>query len=71
MVNPKSLLVLGIASSAGNPHDSKTIAPLLSQMERTLSYQPEEVIYDRGGRGISEISDPQTTKYKKTVGTNG
>ena len=56
VVNPKSLLVLGIASSAGNPHDSKTIAPLLSQMERTLSYQPEEVIYDRGGRGISEIN---------------
>ena len=56
VVNPKSLLVLGIASSAGNPHDSKTIAPLLSQMERTLSYQPEEVIYDRGGHGISEIN---------------
>ena len=56
MVHPKSLLVLGIASYAGNPHDSKTIAPLLSQMERTLSYQPAEVIYDRGGRGTSEIN---------------
>ena len=56
MVHPKSLLILGIGSYAGNPHDSKTIAPLLSQMERTLSYQPAEVIYDRGGRGISEIN---------------
>ena len=65
MVHPKSLLVLGIASYAGNPHDSKTIAPLLSQMERTLSYQPKEVIYDRGGRGISEINGVKIQTLKR------
>jgi transposase, IS5 family len=56
MLNPKSLVVLGIKSFEGNPHDSKTIEPLLNQMEANLHYRPEEVIYDRGGRGRKEIN---------------
>ena len=56
MVNPKSLVVLAIESFAGNPHDSNTIEPLIDQAERLLQYKPEEVIYDRGGRGKAEIN---------------
>jgi IS5 family transposase len=56
MVNPKELVVLGVESYQGNPHDSQTIEPLLKQMEKNLNYQPEEVIYDRGGRGASKIN---------------
>ncbi|GBD90970.1 hypothetical protein BMS3Abin04_01692 [bacterium BMS3Abin04] len=56
MLNPTELVVLGVESYKGNPHDSKTIEPLLKQMEKNLDYQPEEVIYDRGGRGVSEIN---------------
>jgi IS5 family transposase len=55
MVNPKNLVILGIDSFEGNPHDSKTIEPLLKQMRKNLDYLPQEVIYDRGGRGASEI----------------
>ncbi len=55
MVNPKSLVILSIEAFKGNPHDSKTIEPLLEQMEKHLNYLPEEVIYDRGGRGKSRI----------------
>jgi len=56
MVNPVELVILGVESYEGNPHDSKTIEPLLNQMEKNLNYHPEEVIYDRGGRGVSEIN---------------
>jgi len=55
MVNPKELVILAVESYAGNPHDSKTIEPLLEQIEENLEYLPEEVIYDRGGRGKTEI----------------
>ena len=56
MVNPESLVILGIEAFEGNPHDSKTIEPLLNQLIKNIGYQPEEVIYDRGGRGITTIN---------------
>lgn len=55
MLNPKSLVILSIDSFEGNPHDSNTIEPLLKRMETNLKYLPEEVVYDRGGRGKSNI----------------
>jgi len=57
MVNPKSLIILGVQSFKGNPHDSKTIAPLLDQMQTNLDYQPAEVVYDRGGKGAKQIGN--------------
>lgn len=56
ILNPKELIILGIESFEGNPHDSKTIEPLLDQMKENLGYQPEEVVYDRGGRGATTIN---------------
>jgi len=56
MVNPKNLIILAVQSYEGNPHDSKTIEPLLDQMQKNLNYLPEEVIYDRGGRGRTNIN---------------
>ena len=51
----KTLIITAIKSFNGNPHDSKTIAPLLEQMEKNMSHTPEEIIYDRGGKGIKQI----------------
>ncbi|MGB0166310.1 MAG: hypothetical protein ACPF8V_05590, partial [Luteibaculum sp.] len=53
------------------PNDGKTIAPLLNQMQTNFNYQPEEVIYDRGARGVSTIGDvkvsiPKTPKKSDT-----
>jgi len=56
LINPKSLVILGIDSFKGNPHDSNTIEPLLNQVNKNLDYLPKEVIYDRGGRGKAEIN---------------
>lgn len=56
MVNPKSLVILAIESFTGNPHDSHTIEPLLNQIEKNFQYQPREIVYDRGGRGKSQIN---------------
>lgn len=56
MINPKNLVVIAVKSYKGNPHDSKTIEPLLNQIQKNLNYQPEEVVYDRGGRGKTTIN---------------
>ena len=55
LLNPKSLVILAVKRYLGNPHDSKTIEPLLEQIEKNLKYLPQEVVYDRGGRGKKEI----------------
>lgn len=54
MVNPKDVVILGIESYTGKPHDSKTLEPLQKQLEKNLEYQLAEVIYDRGCRVASE-----------------
>ena len=69
VVNPKSLVILGIESFEGNPHDSKTIEPLLNQIKKNFDYQPEEVVYDRAGKGQKQINGVNivtpTKPYKK------
>lgn len=55
ILNPISRVITAISAFEGNPHDSQTIAPLLDQMEKDLGYLPEEVIYDRGGKGAKNI----------------
>jgi len=76
-----SLIITAIKSFDGNPHDSKTIEPLLDQMASTINYTPEEVVYDRGGKGQKQIKNTKIstpdyrplkrdTEYKKRVKRN-
>lgn len=51
----KTLIITAIKSFTGNPHDSKTIEPLLHQMQTNINYLPKEVVYDRGGKGQKQI----------------
>jgi len=51
----KRLIITAIKSFDGNPHDSKTMEPLLEQMEKNISHTPDEMVYDRGGKGIKQI----------------
>lgn len=62
----KSLIITAIKSFTGNPHDSKTIAPLLNQMETNLNHTPDEIIYDRAGKGQKQIRNTKisTPDYK-------
>lgn len=62
----KTLIITAIKSFEGNPHDSKTIEPLLNQMQSNLNHIPDEVVYDRGGKGQKEIGNTQisTPDYK-------
>jgi len=55
MIHPKSLVITAVKAFKGNPHDSRTIAPLLEQMKLNGIRLPKEVVYDRGGRGVSQI----------------
>ncbi len=74
----KTLIITAIKSYTGNPHDSKTIEPLLEQMEKNISHTPDEIIYDRGGKGIKKIGETKIstpdyrplkrdTEYQKRV----
>jgi IS5 family transposase len=58
---------LGIESFQGNPHDSKTIEPLLQQFKENLDYAPNKVVYDRGGRGRSEIKGVKISTPNKPL----
>ena len=53
----KTLVITSIKSFIGNPHDSKTIEPLLDQMQSNFNHTPKEIIYDRGGKGQKQIGE--------------
>ena len=53
----KTTIITAIKSFVGNPHDSKTIEPLLDQMQNNLGHTPKEIVYDRGGKGQKLIGD--------------
>lgn len=53
----KNLIITAVKSFLGNPHDSKTIEPLLKQINHNFKHTPKEVVYDRGGKGQKQIGD--------------
>jgi len=57
ITSSKELIITAIMSFEGNPHDSNTIEPLLDQIEKNFNYAPQEVIYDRGGKGKQQIKN--------------
>jgi IS5 family transposase len=66
----KTLIITGVKAFFGNPHDSKTIEPLLEQMHRNNFVLPGELIYDRGGRGATEIKGVSILTPKKPLKTD-
>lgn len=65
-------IILGIKSFLQTPYDGHTIEPLLEQMENSGQRLPKELVYDRGGRGKSEIkgvkiSIPSTPRKSDTA----
>lgn len=67
MINSKNLVIQAIDTFSGNPHDSRTIAPLLRQAKRNFNYQPKEVVYDRGGKGIKKIYNTEILTPSKPL----
>lgn len=65
LTHPTRRVILAIKSFEGNPHDSKTIKPLLEQIQLDQRPLPKEVIYDRGGRGIKEALGVKVTTPTK------
>ena len=53
--NKGKKIILGIKAFLQTPYDGHTIEPLLEQMETGGQKLPKELLYDRGGRGKSEI----------------
>lgn len=65
-VTAKNLIITAIKSFDGNPHDSKTIEPLLNQTQNNKIKRPKEVVYDRGGKGVKQVGTTKisTPDYK-------
>ena len=61
LMGSKRMVITAVKVFEGNPHDGKTIAPLLEQSKQLHSYEPGEVLYDRGGRGVSKVGDTIVT----------
>lgn len=55
ILTAKSQVIVAIKAFEGNPHDSKTIEPLLEQLVSGNRKLPETLTYDRGGRGAKEV----------------
>ena len=53
--NKGKKIILGIKAFLQTPYDGHTIEPLLEQMETGGQQLPKEIVYDRGGKGKSEI----------------
>ena len=53
--NKGKKIILGIKAFLQTPYDGHTIEPLLEQMENNGQKLPKELVYDRGGKGKSEI----------------
>jgi IS5 family transposase len=64
-------IIIAIKAFLDNPFDGHTIDPLLEQMETNAITLPKELVYDRGGKGRSEVKGvkiiiPSTPKKTDT-----
>lgn len=70
--NKSKKIIIAVKAFLETPYDGHTIEPLLEQMESIGQKLPKELIYDRGGKGKSEIkgvkiSIPSLPKKKDTA----
>lgn len=54
-------IITAIKAFLDNPFDGHTIEPLLGQMKSNALTLPEELVYDRGGKGKTEINGVKIT----------
>ena len=64
--NKGKKIILGIKAFLQTPYDGHTIEPLLEQMETGGQKLPKELLYDRGGRGKSEINPDSALENKQS-----
>lgn len=69
-IGAKKLIITSVETFEENLHDSKTIEPLIEQMESNKFKKPKEIIYDRGGRGKSEIKGVKISIPSKSLKTD-
>lgn len=70
--NKGKKIITAISAFLQTPYDGHTIEPLLEQIENNQQKLPKELVYDRGGRGKTEIKGvkiaiPSTPKKTDTA----
>ena len=51
--------IVGVYTSVKNEHDSKTLGPVLDNMEALIGKQPLQAVVDRGYRGKKKVGDTE------------
>jgi IS5 family transposase len=59
ILTAETQIIVAIKAFEGNPHDSKTVEPLLEQMSSEDLILPRTLAYDRGRRGTKEVMGEQ------------
>ena len=57
LLTSQSLIITAVRTYLGNPHDSRTITPLVEQLERNGFAKPNEIVYDRAASGVNHVMD--------------
>jgi len=70
LITSKSLIITAIRTFTNNPHDSRTIEPLVKELERNGLKPPHEIVYDRAARGVKPIGDVKVSFPSKPLKTD-
>ena len=70
LITSQSLIITSIRTFIGNPHDGKTISPLIEELKRNNLPLPKEVVYDRVARGVKLEDDIQVSIPSKPLKTD-
>lgn len=57
LMTSHTLIITAIRTYLNNPHDNRTIEPLVEQLERNNLPKPKEIDYDRAAKGVHSVRD--------------
>jgi IS5 family transposase len=70
LLTSNSLVITAVRTYLNNPHDSRTIEPLVEQLERNNLSLPREIVYDRAAKGIHQIKGVKVSIPGKALKTD-
>jgi len=70
LITSKSLVITAVRTFLNNPHDGKTIEPLIEQLEINELPKPKELVYDRAAKGINDVRGVKVCSPSKPLKTD-
>ena len=70
LITSKSLIITAVRTFLNNPHDGKTIEPLVEQLENNGLPKPKELVYDRAAKGIHDVRGVKVSSPSRPLKTD-